>query len=380
MENVYVIKVKTKPALTSLYPSERRYSASTVGGLSLVHFGLGALSLLLGTLALSVQGPILCVACLVSFVAGLLAWRRWYINRNIHIFFYANVLSLIIASLCFVATIFDIAAVTETNNTWSLEKILNQDQFSMKEFPKGLTNRSMATVLRQTFDSHEQELTMRPIDEPETSTFNDLMNNPVEDPGSTTQRTLVNSQDDDVFKAEASLVYERKMVFQSGESFQAGLLNNGTGSNRSVDTISDKVLSFWQRSEEASTQTKVLLTVNVLVASLLEAFWSLLSARIALRGMLNRLSETDYSNNVPAYSKADAVTGGQRKKHRAPKPDILDHHHGIPGNLRTLTALGTIPCTSPSLPSAESNREFRERVERFLANQAAHRVVEGSCT
>lgn len=87
MENVYVIKVKTKPALSSLYPSERRYSASTVGGLSFVHFGLGALSLLLGSLALSLQGPILSVACLVPFVTGLLAWRRWYIDRSEHRYF-----------------------------------------------------------------------------------------------------------------------------------------------------------------------------------------------------------------------------------------------------------------------------------------------------
>ncbi|CAH1286866.1 unnamed protein product [Chrysodeixis includens] len=52
MEDVYTIKVKTKPDTRNLYPSERRYSASTVSGLAWVHIALAATSFLLACLAL----------------------------------------------------------------------------------------------------------------------------------------------------------------------------------------------------------------------------------------------------------------------------------------------------------------------------------------
>nr|XP_021197944.2 uncharacterized protein LOC110381854 [Helicoverpa armigera] len=52
MEDVYTIKVKTKPDRRNLYPSERRYSASTVSGLAWVHIALAATSFLLACLAL----------------------------------------------------------------------------------------------------------------------------------------------------------------------------------------------------------------------------------------------------------------------------------------------------------------------------------------
>lgn len=52
MEDVYTIKVKTKPDTRNLYPSERRYSASTVSGLAWVHIALAATSFLLACLSL----------------------------------------------------------------------------------------------------------------------------------------------------------------------------------------------------------------------------------------------------------------------------------------------------------------------------------------
>lgn len=344
MENVYVIKVKTKPALSSLYPSERRYSASTVGGLSLVHFGLGALSLLLGSLALSLQGPILSVACLVPFVTGLFAWRRWYIDRNIAIFFYGSLFSLTAAILCFVATIFDIAAAAESRDPlWSIEKIFDRENHS--RFEQQLRNDTL-------FNNNNEEDRGGPkvnLYSPTPGIVLDNMSN-------------------------ISGYILRSSTIDPGTKSDTMTLNNGENLiNVTSPMINDDgTMSFWYMDYHKSSHARILLTVNVLVASLLEAFWSALSARIALRGMMNRLPESSYSNG---NGKLDGTAIGKRK---APRPDILDHDRRLSESLQNLTARHNLRNTGPRLPLPESSNEFRERVERFLANQAAHH--EGSCS
>lgn len=365
MENVYVIKVKTKPPLSSLYPSERRYSASTVGGLSLVHFGLGALSLLLGSLALSLQGPILSVACLVPFVTGLFAWRRWYIDRNIAIFFYGSLFSLMAAILCFVATIFDIAAAAESRDPlWSLEKIFDQqDSFEQQLRNDALLNNETASSSDGDTETFEH-LTKINFHSPTPGIILDNMSNisgyilrsstidpEIKDPSSTTL--------DDSRRGEGNL---RKNVTEE-----------------SLEMTNDGTMSFLYTDYRKSSHTKILLTVNVLVASLLEAFWSALSARIALRGMMNRLPESSYANGTSGNGKLDETAIGKRKA-SAPRPDILDHDRRLSESLQNLTARHNLRNSGPRLPLPESSNEFRERVERFLANQAAHHVAEGSCS
>lgn len=361
-----MIKVKTKPPLSSLYPSERRYSASTVGGLSFVHFGLGALSLLLGSLALSIQGPILSVACLVPFVTGLLAWRRWYIDRNIAIFFYGSLFSLVAAILCFVATVFDIAAAAEntTGSLWSLEKILEQ--------PRGRSHLDVHPVN----DTSNNETGLLDGDILEASNFNAPTPGIVIDNMSNISgyilRTTTNTSTPIIEEFETSRDYGTTEV-----SMVADNLQSVNVTEESLESIKSRVMSFWQKNYRDASHAKILLTVNVLVASLLEAFWSALSARIALRGMLNRLPESGYANG--GRSNSERVLAGKRKP-PAPRPDILDHDRRLSDSLQNLNALHGLRNSGPGLPLPESSREFRERVERFLANQAAHRNVEGSCS
>ncbi|XP_076241180.1 uncharacterized protein LOC143183517 [Calliopsis andreniformis] len=375
MENVYVIKVKTKPPLSSLYPSERRYSASTVGGLSFVHFGLGALSLLLGSFALSVQGPILSVACLVPFVTGLLAWRRWYIDRNIAIFFYGSLFSLIAAVLCFIATVLDIAAAAEASrgSLWSLEKILEhphlEEQFRnetvMNEMPtaddesfsdsgihRGASNIDLSSATPGIIIDNMSNISGYIL---RTST-----NYPMLDGSENSSRTLTN---DDLESESSKWIMEQES-------------NNAT--EESLKTIKSRVM-FWHKNYHDTSHTKILLTVNVLVASLLEVFWSILSAKIALRGMMNRLPEANYMNGVTGNANSDVALERKRKP-PAPRPDILDHDRRLSESLQNLNTLHNLRNSGPRLPLPESSREFRERVERFLANQAAHRVDEGSCS
>ncbi|XP_011168870.2 uncharacterized protein LOC105202174 [Solenopsis invicta] len=369
-ENVYVIKVKTKPPLSSLYPSERRYSASTVGGLSLVHFGLGALSLLLGTLALSLQGPILSVACLVPFVTGLLAWRRWYIDRNIAIFFYGCLFSLIVAILCFVVTIFDVAAVSNSTSgsLWPLEKILNTPHYSLhpaKDFTNDTHVDDITSMENNSFD----------VTEGYDSKINDSNKLPATLKSVSSELNVSNfgvdaknDNHDDLMMTEASFIFEERMMI-SREVFQDKGTTNVT--QESMNLTKEKTKTFWRTHYEDSTHARMLLTLNVLMASLLEIFWSLLSAKIAFCGMTNQLPD---SGNAIVKSKTTRLPL-QKRKSPAPKPDILDHDRRLSEALQNLQGLAGI---GPRLPLPESNREFRERVERFLVNQAAHRIVEGA--
>ncbi|XP_053995490.1 uncharacterized protein LOC128885456 [Hylaeus anthracinus] len=370
MENVYVIKVKTKPALSSLYPSERRYSASTVGGLSFVHFGLGALSLLLGSLALSLQGPVLSVACLVPFVTGLLAWRRWYIDRNIAIFFYGSLFSLVAAILCFVATVFDIAAAAENSggSLWSLEKILERGRTRTNEHP-GNNTLSIDEAFNSTM-VHDLEQNIN-FNGPTPGIILDHMSNI----SGYILRTSIGNNDSENSR-ETLIDYNQndREFLATGDHEQESNVTE-----ESLETIKDRVMTFWQENYRDASHAKILLTVNVLVAALLEAFWSALSAKIALRGMMNRLPESGYSNGSNERTNSERRAMG-KKKPPAPRPDILDHDRRLSESLQNLDALHGLRSSGPGLPLPESSREFRERVERFLTNQATHRIVEGSCS
>ncbi|XP_012230951.1 uncharacterized protein [Linepithema humile] len=367
-ENVYVIKVKTKPPLSSLYPSERRYSASTIGGLSLVHFGLGALSLLLGTFALSLQGPILSVACLVPFVTGLLAWRRWYIDRNITIFFYGSLFSLVVAVLCFVVTILDVAAVSGSTegSLWSLEKILDAPRYSLHPAVdlKNDTHVDDITPLKNNSLNDTENQDFLKINESNKSSHTESNVSDFHD------ETKIDAYDD--LKAEASFTFEERTMI-SRESFQSKDTTNIT-QGPTKDLTKEETKTFWRSRYENSPHTKMLLTLNVLVASLLEIFWSLLSAKIAFRGMMNRLPE---NGNVVTSLKTTRLPV-QKRKPPAPKPDILDHDRRLSESLQNFTTLQSLAGSGSRLPLPESSREFRERVERFLANQETQRVVEGA--
>nr|CAD7574465.1 unnamed protein product [Timema californicum] len=116
MEEVYVVKVRSQPSPARLFPSERRYSASTVGGLGAVHLLLAATCLLLGALDFLATsntatwvtryggGLWLGLAAALPGAAGVLAWRR----RN-ETDAFVRVSSgvghrIIISSMCFVAS------------------------------------------------------------------------------------------------------------------------------------------------------------------------------------------------------------------------------------------------------------------------------------
>ncbi|KAL6423357.1 hypothetical protein ACFW04_010165 [Cataglyphis niger] len=336
MENVYVIKIKTKPPLSSLYPSERRYSASTVGGMSLIHLILGAISLFLSTIAMSVPGHILSLACLVPSVTGCLAWRRWYIDRNITVFFYGSLFSSAVGIFCGVVMIYDLTVILNAEESQSL-KILDASRHPISDF----TNNT-------------QDITSK--DNPKF----------IEDHNSSkidkVNQSLVTSEP---FEFN---VFEKRMMI-SKSTFQDDDTMNVTGSVN----MKERNMAIWRRREFDPNLNGIQMAINVITASCLEVLWSLLSAQIAFNGMMN-LPE---SGNVDAGSKTTKLPL-QKRKPPAPKPDILNHDHRLSESLQNFTTLQGLAGLGPRLPLPESSREFRERVERFLANQATHRVVESA--
>ena len=336
MEEVYIIRIKTKPVISSLYPSERKYSASTVGGLAMVHFGLGFLALLLGSLTKSLQGPILALACLVPFVSGLLAWRRWYMDRNISLFFYGSLFSLTLAILCLAATVFEIISIVQDGvSPWSLEYIFKNYYAPISGNGSLLLSQNISFGYTKPADDQFQMQDLN-LSFEKKETLDDLV-------------------------AEASILNEKRFKEDEYDNF------NKSGSLEK--------LSVWETGKDVM-HSKLLLAMNVLVASLLETFWSLLSARIGLRGMMNQV-ETSYGGNATTGSKDQK--SGHKKKPPAPRPDILSHYQKNFGSLQSLNSLQSSLNSGPRLPLPESSREFRERVDRFLTNQAAHRAV-GNCT
>lgn len=149
MERVFKIRTTSNRNPRSQYPSERRYSASIVTGLSVVYFQLCLYSVLMGSLivhkmnthnnqlfeeiyvnkndsdeTISVLADkiekflnsedhyytkipaLTCAGCFLmsigffsAFLTGIFAWKKWYIDHNITFFFLANTLSMITSSL-----------------------------------------------------------------------------------------------------------------------------------------------------------------------------------------------------------------------------------------------------------------------------------------
>ncbi|CAH2084324.1 unnamed protein product [Euphydryas editha] len=164
MEDVYTIKVKTKPDTRNLYPSERRYSASTVSGLAWVHIALASTAFLLACLALVhpsdevqvkndtrtdnttdiledssnntyiliIAPTLLTVFALAAGIASILASVRWYIDRNITLLFVMSTLSTIFSFVSFIMIIVWLITGEEDISDFYKDKIPFKDIIIVK--------------------------------------------------------------------------------------------------------------------------------------------------------------------------------------------------------------------------------------------------------
>ncbi|KAI8441700.1 hypothetical protein MSG28_015232 [Choristoneura fumiferana] len=288
MEDVYTIKVKTKPDTRNLYPSERRYSASTVSGLAWVHLALAATSFLLACLALvnphsdikrmtlndteekivntpdllnlsessdlenTTNGTVIhdssyilvlapsliTVFATAAGIASIMASVRWYIDRNITWLFIMSIISTLMALTSFVMII-----------TWFV--VTSDMDFS--EFYK------------------------------------------------------------DKIPFKDQLVIKHTDVLVKNETHMLIALNNDKG------------------EDDSYVFTKRVLSINIMIAAFLEILWSILSVKISYKGM-----KTDYKDDSEPRGNCIAVVttikGNNTKKLPRnakilpPKPDLIDHY------------------------------------------------------
>lgn len=152
MERVFKIRTKSNRNLRALYPSERRYSASIVIGLSMVYLQLSIYAFLMGSLIVHKYNmphdvhteitnnhdnitlehemmlsqriardiaPVgrhslyyariptcICGGCFLmsvgffsAFITGIFAWKQWYMDYNINFFFVANTFALLTSTI-----------------------------------------------------------------------------------------------------------------------------------------------------------------------------------------------------------------------------------------------------------------------------------------
>lgn len=272
MENVFKVKVQTNPDPRWLYPSERRYSASIVLGLGVVHLSFALISLSMTFLTITTSstrtdssynetfvfsynnntnytkqidqstsltlGPcLMCIGALGAGFTALLAWKRWYIDHNISWFFLMSLVSTTTSLICLVLVI---VLIIMTNDNISTNFVLN---------------------------------------------------------------------------------------------------------------------------EYSNSNTKGMITINVLIASTLEEIWSILSLKVSFNGMKNSYPDDIVIPKVGGKVEVNTIHRGNLKGKVIP-PDILNHYCGngkIPKYLQKKSS-------NNNLPKEESNAEYYERVNKFLTS------------
>lgn len=273
MEDVYTIKVKTKPDTRNLYPSERRYSASTVSGLAWVHIALAATSFLLACLALVspnsdeqtqqnstvitpdttnstivnkgnnnfmlVLAPtLITIFGLAAGLASILASARWYVDKNITWLFFMSTLSSLVSLISFVM----IAAWFVTTSEGDISDFY-KDKIPFKDF-------------------------------------------------------IVVKNTDVVIKNESHMVI--------------ALDNN-------------------LEEENPHSFTKRVLSINILIAAFLELLWSILSVKISYKGMRNSYKDESSDRRGNCVSVVTKIKGNDTKKMPRngiipSKLDLIEHY------------------------------------------------------
>lgn len=369
MEHIYTIKVKRQFDPRGLYPSERRYSASTVFGLAWLHLVLAATSILLAGLALYkptldvntnlfnshremslvdnnvtaedsgdvqnddhqmsnsennvgysldlVLAPVLLAAgALAAGLAAVLASRRWYVDHNITWFFLSSIASSLLALTALCMMVSWIVSASENSLNFC-------DYFSD------------GNLFGKVHLIPESDANLNNISGNSNHSWFYIIKVPVED-------------------------FKLRKIPLLGED------NN------------------------KQSRTRKVLSINILIAAAVEVLWSLLSVKIAWRGM-----RADYpaeeSRRGPTVQVVTQIKGNNTKhlpkntKILPPQPDLIEHHpksnkikkffQSQQENggffLRTSQKENDLlvldaNSNAADLPRRESGAEYRERIRTFI--------------
>lgn len=316
MENIYKIKIRTNPDTSSSYPSERRYSASTVLGLGVVHLFLATTALLLAILSL--LSPMKTTDLSVD--------NQTTIIKEINITNLQQQQNADLESLSQVMLIENSSTVhEELNNTvpdkdsynFSVSVTIAPCLMSLGALCAGLS--ALLAWKRWYIDNNITWCFFMSLLSTITSVISVIL----------TLTTIVTIH---------------------------GLHQQLTRDSYQMYDFSSK-----------SPNIRFVLTVNVLIASILELIWSLLSTRFAYVGLNNKYPEDIVISRHRGKMMVSTVQKGSKKLRITP-PDILNH---FPDAKKLAKYFPSIRDNNGSLPNCESNAEYQERVRKFLSSNSS---------
>lgn len=309
MQSIYKIKIKTNPPSLGAYPSERRYSASTVQGLGVVHLILAATALLLASLSLNPKN----------------SFKESVPENTTSIFYFSPTTTE--------------PQESQTNSYEELNTTEREEQgeiYRVKrslEGPKQYTNLSIGPCV-MTLGSLCAGLAA-------------LL---------AWKRWYIDSNIKWFFITSCISIITSLicLVLTSLSVTAAGEFN---ALQFSYD------FPVPEETNRHKPSFSLVLAVNILIASAAEVVWSILSARVAFKGMVNDYPEDIVVSRSGGRVEVSTVSKGNGKKKILP-PDILDH---FPASGKIAKYLPK-KVAEGDLPKEESNVEYNERVNKFLAH------------
>lgn len=297
MEDVYTIKVKTKPDTRNLYPSERRYSASTVSGLAWVHIALAATSFLLACLALIKQNGDENGANHLNINATEQAVNNGDILLNLNFELQENVTENL---------------YTASNNDNGYILVVATSLLTVFALSAGVA--SILASVKWYVDHNITWVLIMSILSTAFAFISFMM----------VLVWVITSSDE---KDDVSEIYKDKIPFENyfivkqSHVIERNESHFVIGHNRTH--VSDELRSnlFSQR----------VLSINILIAALLEFLWSILSIKIAYKGMKSnyKADEERRGNCIEVVTKIkgnDTNKLARDAQIMAPKPDLIDHY------------------------------------------------------
>lgn len=345
MENIYKIKIKTNPDPRGLYPSERRYSASIVLGLGVVHICLALTAMLMASLTLKTVNQ-----------------HESTTKRE----------SLL--------TISNFSSIT-SNDSQNVRTMDSTIIFTEEEISKGGTNTpdsseempNKETINKEIFDEEE---TLQKQNSTETDTVIKTREDII-------QKTLSEGEVSNLSLAPCILTIGGLAAGLTGllawkrwyidHNIKWFFVMSSLSTITSVVALimsSITMLSVYKSLAIISTfkidktpNLRFVLTLNVFITCILEFIWSIMSTKVAYKGMRNAYPDDIILSRSRGKIEVNTVHKGNKKAKGTP-PDILNHFKAPGKFAKYLPKKKEVG----GLPKAESNLEYQERVRKFLSS------------
>lgn len=334
MENIYKIKVKTNPSPLSVYPSERRYSASTVLGLGVVHLALAITTLLLASLTLTTSKEAIVST---GFTENQTEAQELLVSVS-----------------------------SESVENKSFEEVFVVDRITT---PETIELQDLTSTISVTSDLNTNETYKTKRNKRDLKSHQYYTNIAIAPCVMTLGSMLAG--------VSALLAWKRwyidnniKWFFISScasvlTSLVCLLLTSFTVS-AAGDFNSVQFSYDFPNGPSKPPNFSLVVAVNILIASAIEVIWSILSAKIAYKGMISNYPEDIVISRSGGRTEVYTERKGNKKVKMTP-PDIISH---FPNSAKLAKYLPKKEeRRSGNLPKEESSKEYRERVNKFLTEQ-----------